>query len=440
MKHFVFSLITLLQVGFLCNAAQVGFNKIGYVANIPDNSFTYNSVAVQPDGKIVAVGKMVNTTLITRFNSDGSLDQSFNGTGFATNIPNASFEYRSVAIDGQGRIIAVGIINDGNESETTLIARFKTNGTLDTTFNPQHGGFITNIPNNSFGYYSVAIDNQGRIVVVGRTNNDFENNETHGLIARFNDNGSLDDNFGTNGFITNIPNNSFGYYSVAIDNQGRIVVVGRTNNDFENNETHGLIARFTSEGVVDTTFNPQHGFINIENDINSSWYFSVTIDRQDKILVVGQKNPLNGVIARFNDNGSLDQSFNGTGFSTNLPDDSFAYNSVAIDNDGSIIAVGVTAQTRSIIIKFDSNGILDTTFNRQGTPGYLTNVPSNSLEFSNIRIDRQGKIIVAGKTGNDNGLIARFLSNGVLDAESNWNLQNFRESNNINKVSIGLLG
>jgi hypothetical protein len=74
--------------------------------------------------------------------------------------------------------------------------------------------------------------------------------------------------------------------------------------------------------------------------------------------------------------------------------------------------------------------------------GYVVNIPNNSLFYNSVALQPDGKIVAVGGTDrNDfNGLIARFLPNGVLDAESNWNLQNFRESNNINKVSIGLLG
>ena len=140
MKRFVYSLITLLQVGFLCNAAQVGFNRVGYVANVPDGSFAYNSVVLQADGKIVAVG---------------TTDE------------------------------------DGNGNTNGLIARFNADGTLDTDFNEGgiNGapGYINQAGNtNASAYFSVVIDDNDKIVVVGQTNDD------NGLIARFNDDGNLD--------------------------------------------------------------------------------------------------------------------------------------------------------------------------------------------------------------------------------------------------------
>ncbi|NBP00324.1 MAG: hypothetical protein EBU90_09400 [Proteobacteria bacterium] len=265
MKRFVYSLITLLQVGFLCNAAQVGFNKVGYITTEP--------------------------------------------------FPN-SFVYISSVIDAQGRIIAVGQTDSVNDDSHGLIVRYKEDGSLDTTFNNGTGFINTENGTNSSIYYSVALDVQGRIVTVGQT--DFEldlDEENHGLIVRHNENGSLDTTFNGTGFIISKAINSFHYISLVIDTQGRIVVAGQTNNN------GALIARFKSDGTLDTYFNQ--------------------ISAQ-------------------------------------------SYNKVLIDNNNRIITVGLS---------FDLNGI-----------------------------------------------IARFLSNGVLDTESNWNLQNFRESNNINKVSIGLLG
>ena len=172
MKHFVYSLIALLQVGFLCNA-QVAFNKVGYVVNVPNNSSIYYSVALQPDGKIVAVGATNNGVglingLIARFNTNGELDQTFNnGTGFITNIPNDSEAYTSVALQPDGKIVVVGRTDQNNGNQDGLIARFNTDGELDQTFNAPHGFINTEVGTNSWAYNSVALQADGKIIVVG---------------------------------------------------------------------------------------------------------------------------------------------------------------------------------------------------------------------------------------------------------------------------------
>ena len=442
MKHFVYSLITLLQVGFLCNAAQVGFNKVGYVVNVPNNSFFYYSVALQPDGKIVAVGTTDDdgngdrNGLIARFNTDGSLDQTFNAPNGFINTEGGtnSNSYYSVAVQPDGKIVAVGRTDQNNGERDGLIAQFNTDGTLDQTFNPQNGFINTEGGTNSFAYNSVALQADGKIVAVGGTD------DGNGLIARFKTNGTLDtETFNGTGFITNVPDNSSAYHSVALQPDGKIVAVGETD------DGDGLIARFNANGELDQTFNPQDGFItNVPN--NSFAYYSVAVQPDGKIVAVGvtDGNDNNGLIARFNTDGSLDQTFNAPhGFiNTEGVTDSFAYNSVALQPDGKIVAVGWTDgnDSNGLIARFNTDGSLDQTFN--APHGFITNVPNNSFAYNSVALQPDGKIVAVGETdGNDNnGLIARFLSNGVLDAESNWNLQNFRESNNINKISIGLLG
>ena len=125
MKKFLYRVIVLLIFLPLYGAAQVGFNKGGYVTNVPNNSFIYRSVALQPDGKIVAVGITDDLNgLIARFNPDGSLDKVFDTINLA--------EYNQVAIDDDGKIVAVGAVVTGDELTTdSLIARFLPNGVLD---------------------------------------------------------------------------------------------------------------------------------------------------------------------------------------------------------------------------------------------------------------------------------------------------------------------
>ena len=436
MKHFVYSLITLLQVGFLCNAAQVGFNKVGYITSEPfPNSFVYISSVIDAQGRIIAVGltSVINDDshgLIVRYKEDGSLDTTFNGTGFInTENGTDSSIYYSVALDVQGRIVVAGqtdnTLNNGNKNG--LIARYNENGSLDTTFN-NGAGFITNVPNNSNTYNSVAVDNQGRILVVGRTD------DNNAFIARFNQNGTaLDNNFGTNGVVTNVPNNSFIYYSVALDVQGRIVVAGQT--DSVNDDSHGLIVRYKEDGSLDTTFNNGTGFINTENGTNSSIYYSVALDVQGRIVTVGQTDfeldldeESYGLIVRHNENGSLDTTFNGTGFIISKAINSFHYISLVIDTQGRIVVAGQTNNNGALIARFKSDGTLDTYFNQISAQSY-----------NKVLIDNN-KIIVVGYNDQNHGLIARYLSNGVLDTESNWNTNNYRESANINNISIGLLG
>jgi uncharacterized delta-60 repeat protein len=116
---------------------------------------------------------------------------------------------------------------------------------------------------------------------------------------------------------------------------------------------------------------------------------------------------------------------------------------VALQPDGKILVVGQTDRdedfdTNGIIVRFNSNGTLDTTFN--SGQGYINQEGNtNSLIYESVSLQPDGKILVVGINDTADGLIARYLSNGVLDAESNWNVKNFRESAQINGQLVGLL-
>ncbi len=424
----------------------VGFNRIGYVnVNGDHGSAAYSCVAIDAQGRIVAVGRTDvpdSNGLIARYTAAGLLDTTFNVTGYV-NVADAlgvnSNFYSSVAIDAQGRIVAVGATD---APANGLIARYTAAGVLDGDFN---GTGYVNVDgaHDSLVYNDVVIDAQGKIVAVGGTDNGA------GLIARYTAAGGLDGAFnpgsinGALGYV-NLPgdHNSFIYYGVAIDAQGRIVVVGQTG------AAAGLIARYTAAGVLDTTFNAGSvngapGYVNVAGDHNSALYYDVAIDAQGRIVAVGQTAVLNGLIARYTAAGVLDTTFNGTGYvNVDGNHDSNFYYRVAIDAQGRIVVVGKTDANDGLIARYTAAGLLDTAFN--GTGYVNVDGAHNSCLYYGVAIDGQGKIVAVGQTddlggGAINGLIARYLSNGVLDAESNWNMKNFRESCKSAGISIGLL-
>ena len=449
----LYSFLVLLIFVPVCILAQVGFNKVGYI-NTEDgtDSHAYYDVIIDKDNKILAVGTTdLGTALIARYNQDGKLDTMFNNTGFTvflTNQIDTGF-YNSVIIDRNNKIIAVGRTNN---SAVGFIVRFNENGTLDTTFNLRsiNGGlgYINQADNNNTNawvYHDVIIDKNNKIVVVGATNAVANNRD--GLIARYDQNGELDTTFNTTGYVkVEGDTNSLSYNAVAIDNNNNIIVVGRADDE------NGLIARYTQHGILDTSFN-NTGYINGTQATNSDVYYDVALDKNNKIVVVGATNARNGtndgLIARYNSDGSLDTTFNGTGYiNVDQPNNSESYQAVFIDSNNKIIAVGLTDpdddnERNGLIVRYNENGTLDTTFN--GT-GYINGANSiNSWFYYSVFVDKNSKIIVVGRSDSDvvdmqtDGVIARYLSNGVLDTESNWSTQNFRESAQINNISIGML-
>jgi uncharacterized delta-60 repeat protein len=173
------------------------------------------------------------------------------------------------------------------------IARFNSNGTLDTTFGSPNGYIIQDIGSSDDIGLSLAIQPDGKILLGGRcqgvSNNDF-------CIARFNSNGTLDTSFGSpNGYIIQDIGSSNDYgQSLAIQPDGKILLGGYCNWDF-------CIARFNSNGTLDTSSGTSGKVI---QDIGSSYDYgqSLAIQPDGKILLGGScydgsKN--NFCIARF---------------------------------------------------------------------------------------------------------------------------------------------
>ena len=202
-----------------------------------------NGVAVQANGKIVAVGTPGAGLALTRYNTNGSLDTSFSGDGKQTT--NFGGVGNGVAVQGDGKIVAVG----GGSSGDFELARYNSNGSLDTSFSGD-GRQTTDFGEFDLGE-GVALQANGRIVAVG-----FAGSGAGGDfgLARYNANGSLDTSFSGDGKQTTdfLFGAGDGANDLAIQANGRIVAVGlasggATGQDF-------ALARYNPNGSLDTSF------------------------------------------------------------------------------------------------------------------------------------------------------------------------------------------
>ena len=129
------------------------------------------AVAIQSDGKIVAVGAVdesdANDFAVARYNSDGSLDPTFDGDGKVTTDFAGHFDYgKAVAIQSDGKIVVAGYTIDPVSSSDFALARYNADGSLDTTFGIG-GKVTTDFIGNWDQATSIAIQNDGKIVVAG---------------------------------------------------------------------------------------------------------------------------------------------------------------------------------------------------------------------------------------------------------------------------------
>ncbi|MCK4692150.1 MAG: DUF2341 domain-containing protein, partial [Anaerolineales bacterium] len=170
------------------------------IIDITDDDYV-NSVVVQPDGKIVVGGASYTGTdgdfLVIRYNVDGTLDTTFDVDGMTTtDFGTWANVVGDIALQPDGKIVAAGWSNNGTSREFA-VARYNSDGSLDTTFDGD-GIAIADITTNDDEANGVTIQSDGKIVVVGHSANatdDF-------ALARFNADGSLDTTFDGDGMMT----------------------------------------------------------------------------------------------------------------------------------------------------------------------------------------------------------------------------------------------
>jgi uncharacterized delta-60 repeat protein len=374
------------------------------------------SLAIQPDKKILLGGSCSNGSnddfCIARFNSNGTLDTTFGSSGKVIQPIGSSNDYGySLAIQSDGKILLGGYCTNGSNWDF-CIARFNSDGTLDTSFGSS-GKVIQPIGSSNDYGYSLAIQLlDGKILLGGSCNN---GTDYDFCIARFDSNGTLDTSFGTSGKVIQPIGSSHDYgYTLAIQSDGKILLGGHCTNgsnwDF-------CIARFNSDGTLDTSFGSSGKVIQPIGSSNDYGY-SLAIQLLDgKILLGGYCDGGSNsdfCIARFNSNGTLDTSFGSIGkvIQPIGSSDDYGY-SLAIQPDGKILFGGHCKNGSYwdfCIARFNSNGTLDTTF---GSPnGYIIQDIGSSDDIGlSLAIQPDGKILLVGycfNGSNNDFCIARF--------------------------------
>ena len=312
------------------------FDSDGKVTTAIGSNAEAYSVAIQSDGKIIVAGNAViggrDEIAVARYNTDGSLDSSFDSDGKVTTTIGASDYANSVAIQSDGKIVVAGTSASGSDSNIMLV-RYNANGTLDSTFDSD-GKVITAIGSNTEAY-SVAIQSNGKIVVAGFT----YNGASHEIaVARYNSDGSLDSTFDSDGTVTTTIGSDDLAKSVAIQSDGKIVVAGSSVSGGQNNFA---LVRYNTDGSLDPSFDPAVTPIGSLNDYANS----VALQSNGKIVVAGSSdNGTNRVfaVARYNIDGSLDTSFDSDGKVTTAIGSGDNANSVAIQSDGKIVVAGAS--------------------------------------------------------------------------------------------------
>ncbi|MCU7842016.1 MAG: DUF4347 domain-containing protein, partial [Candidatus Thiodiazotropha sp. (ex Troendleina suluensis)] len=386
------------------------------------------SVIVQPDGKILVAGYSHNGTTmnftLTRYNADGSLDTSFDGDGIVTTgiTVNSTDIGESVALQADGKILVAGYsYNPASSTTEFALVRYNSDGSLDTTFDTD--GIVTTLINTGSDIgNSVTVQADDKILVAGYSYNPASSTNEFALV-RYNSDGSLDTTFDTDGIVTTlISTGSDIGNSVTVQADDKILVAGYSYGPASSTSEFTLI-RYNTDGSLDTTFDTDGIVITdigtSSNDIGNS----VTLQPDGKILVAGSSDS-DFALVRYNSDGSLDATFDGnSGFGNGIVTTDIGTSSadtgysVAVQADGKILVAGLSNNDFALA-RYNADGSLDTTFDGDSGTGngkVTTDIGtlSNDIGYS-VTLQPDGKILVAGSSDSDFALV-RYNSDGSLD-------------------------
>ena len=213
-----------------------------------------HSVSLQSDGKILVAGRYVKQGVdvdfaLTRYNINGTLDATFNTDGMVTYDLGSSRDYAHAVVEQtDGKILIAGY----SDSYYFVIIRFDSNGYIDSTFGID--GVARELQLYPSGTSSLALQDDGKILMAGTIQRYVDGNQiTSMTMMRFNQDGSLDSDFGADGIVIyNSPDSIFDTaVEIIVQHDEKIIVVGSTKT---NNGNATLLVRFNPNGSIDTTY------------------------------------------------------------------------------------------------------------------------------------------------------------------------------------------
>jgi uncharacterized delta-60 repeat protein len=359
---------------------------------------------------------------------NGTLDPSFNTTGTVAVNPGGTISFaKGVAVQSDGKIVEAGF-TDG----VAQIVRFNSDGSLDTTF----AGTGKILSDFGVGFVAQAVSmqtvaGQEKILVAGNTG-------SHSALVRLNLDGSLDSTFGSGGIATFSITGGFffnhdGVRGMTVMPDGRIVTAGVVFNINNGSSQDIALARFNPDGTLDTTFNPSGptpGEATLDLGGNNDTALKVLLNPDNSIVVLAQGFTGAGFhsqLLRYTSAGTLDPAFGVGGISTITIGNQFSGEGLAVDAAGNILVSGNTfdpnvGATDAAVARFTPTGTPDATFGSGGVASWLLDFGND--DYSSVSVQSDGNILLGGNSTSffinggtgDNFVLARVTSTGAQDS------------------------
>ncbi|GIW23318.1 MAG: hypothetical protein KatS3mg068_2325 [Candidatus Sericytochromatia bacterium] len=402
-----------------------GFIKdLDKLFNLNSVSITLSDIKIQKDGKFIVSGiynnGILKYSILIRFNANGSIDNSFDYNGIVIfKVGDESPENTYIFIQDDNKILICGnYLNSG--ADETFLARFNSNGSFDTSFG-LNGIKKIDIDNSTTveKVKDIKINKEGNIIITGYYGNPPSNYDI--FIAKFDSIGNPITNFGTNGIIKKVITSNQDYpEKLLILNDGKILIGGISYSGTSNYNI--FLIRYNNDGTIDNTFGTNGITItdvnfSLQEDILNS--FIILNDGSIMICGYTKQSGINiPLIGKYNSDGNLNSTFGNNGFKTfTLFNSSAIFYDLAIQLDGKILLGGSFDNdinlNDSFMLRLNENLELDESF---GINGIFTNDVAYTLEqyHKNDYIDKflllpEGKILILGNYNDINNSSSNYI-------------------------------
>ncbi|MCF6133431.1 T9SS type A sorting domain-containing protein [Flavobacterium wongokense] len=332
---------------------------------------------------------------------NGVLDNSFGSNGLKTiAISNKNVRGYFILTFSDNSFMVSGNTDEnpnGAINRSAFISKHTSDGNLDLTFG--NNGFIT-IPNGSNGISSISDmvkQPDGKILISGFING-------RPMLMRLFENGNYDSSFGSNG-IANVSVNG----KIGIQNDGKIIIA----TGFQNGNTCVYsFSKFLENGNIDASFGINGTMLNDITGYDYDYCLGIKILPDNKFITIGTSsfhwgNYRNAVVCKFDENGNPDNTFGTNGMNMTAIGTSPGYaifRDFEILNNGQIVTCGSAEYsggtggfggTKPVVVKYNSNGTLDTAFGTNGIV-ILNTIFNANDNFYAIKVQQDGKILGLG--------------------------------------------
>jgi uncharacterized delta-60 repeat protein len=410
---FALCALVLVLVPGLAKAApgdlDPSFGRRGKVTTSITGDDEINAMALQEDGKIVVAGYASgpnNADLaLARYLPDGDLDPSFGDHGILKDDLGGGDGASAVAIQSDGKIVVAGISDHTRVAESDYnftVLRYEPDGSRDRTFN-QTGEISIGFAEGSGDFArALAVQKNGRILVAGWTN---AGGAADIAVVRLQQTGKLDPSFGNNGMVQiNLGPGASGEgaTAMALQRDGKILLAGGSING---DSLVGIaVVRLTRRGRLDPTFGNDGVAVFRQPDRGNDGY-GLTIQKNGKILVAGESIRDSSsydsslMLVRFNSNGTLDTSFGESGVVLTDFGGNASWAKAVVEFDGKIVAAGYAQDINHsdfAVSRYDLRGRPDPEFGIDGR--VMTDFKYHGIDWANaLQIQGNGRIILAGR-------------------------------------------